>query len=270
MTQVSQLITDAFREDNLIPIGATPNANEQAEALARFNAYLLGVFGQEMGENLQDWPVPLPQRTAPVSANFPQLPYPAASDPMLLGTPFAQFSTAQVTPYPPKNSRLIFGNVTSTVYFPEAPDDGTRMAIAPGSGAGDGGQSGAVLTLDGNGRTIEGAATQTYTATGTPAVITARQWFYRADLGDWKAVVPLVLTDECPFPQEFDDLWVCFLSIRLAPRFGKQASNETIAAAKGMLSKLKARYRQEVPTTYGSQDFPRSYQSYIGGQWFLS
>lgn len=264
MTTATELIQSAFREGNLIPIATQPTANELAEALPRLNSYIRGVFGQEMGEELSDWEVPQPQRTAPVAANFPQLPYPQSSDILILSSPSAGDALQDIYLYPPKNSRIVFGSVAATVYFPESPNDGSRMALVQGSGAGDGGVPGATLTLDGNGRTIEAADTQSYAAP-----VTARQWLYRADLGDWVAVTTLAADDTCPFPIEFDDLWITALAIRLCPRYGKSATPETQAAFTQAMKHLKTRYRQAGTTTFGSDQFPRSSQSYISGNWWM-
>ena len=263
MTTATQVIQAAYREGNIIPVGQQPTAAEQTEALDRLNAYILGVYGQELGENLSDWPFPAPQRTAPVAANYPQAPYPQDLDSLVLTSPFAGDPSTLVYPYPPKNSRIVFGNVAGTLFFHEAPDDGSRMAIVQGSGAGDSGTPGATIILDGNGRTIEGANTQSYSQP-----VAGRQWLYRADLGDWTAVLTLALTDNIPFPPEFDDLWICLLNIRLAPRYHKEVSSETKLIATQMLKTLKTRYRQQAVTTYGSSDFPRALESYISGRWF--
>lgn len=256
MTTCSSLIQDAFREGNLIPVGKSPTVDEQVEALRALNRYVLGVFGFEMGEQLTDWLVPAPQRTAPVAANYPQGPFCDSSN---LLSP----QSAQVWPYPPKNSRLVFGSVDCTVFFPESPEDGTRMSIVQGSGAGDAGADGQVLTLDGNGRLIEGQAQLTFTAPLEP-----RQWLYRADTGIWEAITELELTDECPFPEDVDDFWICSLAMRLAPRYNKITAKETENTAIRTLARLKAKYRQAGVTIYGSDQFPRSLQSYISGRWF--
>lgn len=262
MTLASSIITDAYREGNLIPVGKSPSTDEQTETLRRLTRFIAGVFGEEMGENMADWPVPLPQRTAPVAANFPQLPYPLGLDGNLLGGPAYSTIASSFAYYPPKNSRLVFGGVTSTVYLPEQPDDGSRMAVVQGSGAGDGGAVGQILTLNGNGRTIEAANTKTFTF-ASPAA-TPVQWMYRADLGDWVRVLTttLALTDDIGFPSDLDDLWVCMLAIRLAPSYGKTTAVETSATAARMMKKLKARYRQAGTTIYKSGDIPNSFQSY--------
>lgn len=254
MTLASTIIQAAFREGNLIAASATPTTAELAEALDRLNNLVSGIFGYEMGENLVDWLAPCPQRTAPVAANYPQAPYPLD----------VNFNTSSnVWPYPPKNRRIVWGGVTGTVYFPESPLDGSRMAVVQGSGAGDGGAPGAVLTLNGNGRTIETANTKTLTDP-----ITATIWLYRADMADWIKVATLAASDQLPFPSEFDDFFICALSKRLAPRFGKVTATETVETAKVTLGRLKARYRQAGVTTYGSENIPNSNQTYSNGAWW--
>lgn len=266
MTQAVNLIQSAYREGNLIPVGKQPTTDEQTEALERLNRFVQGVFGYEMGENLADWPVPTPQRTAPVAANYPQLPYPQGLDAELLTTPYAYDPSGDIFRYPPANSRIVWGGITEPVYFPEAPKDGARMALILGSGAGDGAMAGQVLTLNGNGRTIQGVNTQTF-AWG--AAFTAKQWLYRADLGDWMLVQDMALMDQCPFPSELDDLWICMLAMRLAPRYNKTTAPETERTAINMMAKMKTRYEQAGNTTYNSQDIPRGLQSYISGRWFF-
>ena len=265
MTTATSIIQSAYREGNLIAAGKSPSTNEQNEALERLNRYVQGVYGNEMGENLTDWIAPSPQRTAVVAANFPQAPYPTDLA-FGFGNPLAGDPNSNIWPYPPTNSRIVFGGVTNTIYFPESPMDGSRMAVVQGSGAGDSGVDGAVLTLNGNGRTIQGAATQTFTWHTVPT--TAKSWLYRADLADWTLVVDMGLTDQLPFPSELDDLWITALAIRLAGRYGKTTAPETAALFKKMLSQLQARYRQAGTTVYGSEQMPRSLQTYIAGRWW--
>jgi hypothetical protein len=263
VTTATLLIQAAYREGNLIAVGRSPTTDEQNEALPALVRLINGIFGFEMGENLAEWLFPVPQRTAPVAANYPQLP--AAS---YLNQPYC---SAYLAPYPPRNSRVVWGGVTGTLYFPEAPEPGTQMAVVQGSGAGDGGTPGAILTLNGNGRQIQDPADQTYKNTVTltnPAAST--NWFYRDDLGKWMLVADLAtLGADNLFPKEFDDFFICALSKRLAPRYGKITAAETIATAKLTLTRLKARYRQSAPTVYNSQDFPRTSQSFLPGNWWL-
>jgi|GEM_PF-2388688 len=265
MTTATVLIQNAYREGNLIAVSTSPTTPEAAEALVLLNNFITGIFGYEMGENFKDWIAPNPQRTAPVAANYPQLPLSGFGE---SGNPLsATQSAGTYYLYPPKNQRIVWGGTTLTVYFPEAPLDGTRMAVLQGSGAGDSGLVGAILTLDGNGRTIELANTYPYTF-ASPATA-PRQWLYRADTGNWIAVLPLAAGDQCPFPQDFDDFFICALAMRLAPRYGKVTAAETKNTAIATLKQLKARYRQAGITTYGSEQIPGSAQSYISGNWWM-
>lgn len=255
MTLVSSIIQDAYREGNLIPVGKDPTDAEQAEGLRRLNTYVKGVFGFTVGEGLDDWPVPSGQRTAPVAANFPQFPYPQSLDAGFYANPLSTDAAQQIFELPPKNSRIVFGGSDGqTVYFPEAPDDGSRMALVAGGSLVDDTQ----IVLDGNGRTIEGSPTLTVTAPVTP-----QQWFYRADLGDWKALTELALTDEFPFPEDLDDLFICALAIRLSGRYGKDVPAGTTACFADGLKRLKTRYRQAGTTIFGAQDIPNTNQSFF-------
>lgn len=377
------MIQAAYREGNLIAAGASPSTAELTEALPALNRLVNGVFGYELGENFQDWLFPSPQRTAPVAARYPQAPRWDECN-ILLGS---QTSSA-IYPYPPVNRRIVFGNVTGTIYFPEKPTDGSRMALIGGSGKGDngvsgsatgtftataqpapgdtvtlgtkdgvtaavytwravvaaafdvligasipaslnnlvqainagegngtqygigttpnfnatagsallvltatailqgtagnsiastvtgsmgtwggttlsGGVAGAIITLDGNGRLINGAPTQAFYAP-----VQAMQWVYRADLGMWIIVQDMTLTDLMPFPTDLDDFFICAMSKRLAPRYGKITAAETLETATKSLARIKARYRQVGITTYGSENFPRTNESYLGGRWW--
>jgi hypothetical protein len=239
MTQASSIIQSAYREANLIGVGASPDAAEQTEALARLNSLILGMLGSDIGEMLRDWLVPAPQRTASVAANYPQ-------------QPLANNMPQDVWRYPPKNSRIVFGSVTDTVYFPETPDDGSRMAVVQGSGAGCAGADGAVLTLNGNGRLIGTTATATLTAP-----VTACEWLYRADLGRWLVMTDLALTDELQFPREQDDVFILGLANRLCPRYGKTLSIVQWKLYKDALTQLRTTYRQKGVVTFGADRIGR-------------
>jgi hypothetical protein len=254
VTIASDVIQAAYREGNLVPVGVTPNTNELAEALPLLNRFINGIFGYEMGENLRDWQVPAKQITALADTTYPQA---AASNVAVQGVQ----SQNQL---PPKNSRIVFGCVTSTVYFPSNPQDGSRMAVVQGTGAGAAGVNGAVLTLDGNGRFIDGAATATFTA-ALPAPATPKAWIYRADLGQWKTCVDVVAGDEMPFPKDLDDFFICGLAIRLAPRYTKITAAGTVKTMADTLKRLRARYRQAGTTTYGGENLGETDQSYISG-----
>lgn len=243
MTLVSDIIQQAYREGNIIPVGASPGAGEATEALSRLNSLISGFYGAHMGELLSDWMVPQPQRTATVSANYPQATGAAALP-------------SSVTSYPPKNKRLVWTGGDMSVWFPEKPDDGSRMALVQGSG----GAAGAVLTLDGNGRMIAGSSTQTFT---NP--VTAQQWLYRADLGDWLAVTTLLSTDDMVFPSDMDDLWIGLLAMRLSARYNKTLSPGTLHMVKQAQAAARARFKQSQDSVFGGANIPTTTQSFSEG-----
>jgi len=258
MTTAQGIIGSAYRKLNITPIGTSPNSAQLAEGLTELNSFLRIIFGSQLGELLQDWEVPFQQRTAPVAANFPQNPYPLGQDAQFMGLPLAGGTGTTIWPYPPKNSRIVFGGSgDTTVYFPEQPDDGSRMGVVQGALAG----SFVVLTLDGNGRTINGAKTQQIT---TP--FTAARWIYRADLADWRPLNDLVSTDEMPLPEDMDDYAILSLAERLAPNNDKTLGAEIVDALKQAKSIFQARYRQEGTTVYKSADIPLSAESYLSGR----
>lgn len=263
MSVAGDIIQAALRETNIIPIGTTPSGAEQTEALDTLNRLISSIMGYELGEPLQDWVFPAPQRTAPVAANYPQFPYPLSNYPEVMPIPYGYDPAFNQTPYPPSNSRIVFGGLSGTLYFPEQPADGARMGLIQGSGAGDGGSAGSVLTLDGNGRTIEGTPQITLTDP-----VPQKNWFYRADLGDWIALQTLGVNDTMPFPQEFDDFFVTMLAIRLAPRYGKTVQPESVKYALDALKRLKAKYAQTGVTVYKAEDIPRTLQGYLSGIWY--
>lgn len=270
MTLAVNLIADAFREGNLIPVGKVPTVNQLAEATTRLNALVFGILGYKMGENLTDWLVPQPQRTSPVSSDYPQFPsYPLYLSPTLYQNP-------------PCNRRIVYGGTIQNVYFPQRPNPGAQMAVAQATGAGDSATTGDTLTLNGNGYFIQDPADGLFKTTvvltfnsgaGSTPFAPVR-WFYRDDLAQWVVVQNLttgtgtVYTDAMPYPHEFDDFFVCALSKRLAPRYSKITAKETVETALMTESAFLARYRQPTDSVYGSDNFPRSYQSYISGQWW--
>lgn len=246
MTTASALITRAFREGNLIPVGKSPTTDELNEGLDLLNSYMLSVFGINVGDWLQEWPVPPAnqQRTASTSREWPLLP--GADRPLV----------PQYNSLIPENSRIIWDGSEQTVYLHDKPQDGAIVAVALGSGAKAANVG--TLTVDGNGRLIVGADTATFTKSDFTAV----KWFYRADLANWVQIVPLALTDDMIFPVEFDDLWVVAVSVRLAPRYGKALAQGTIARGAEMLQLLQTRYFQSQVQGAGGEQLVPGFESF--------
>ena len=264
-TLVSDLITDAFRENNLIPIGSVPTVDEQTEGLNLLNRFVDGLFGYELGENLFQWQLPGTQRTAPVAANFPQLPYPQFPQ----GPPLVTTGAPgpNVSPYPPQNCRIVYGGqIPMTVWLPETPNDGARMALVSTAEA----LAAAVLTVDSNGRGFlqNGASVAVSTLSFTPP-ITPIRWFYRADEAQWVQMGNMSLTGNSIFPEAFDNLLITATAYRLSARTGVTVAPATSGEMAQQIKRLKSRFKQKGVTVYGSENFPRSQQSFIAGSWWV-
>lgn len=207
MATASETITAALREGNLLGINATPSTAQQTEGLVRLNSLLLATVGNEAGEELRDFQV---------------------------GGYYDQ--SQSFTEYLPENTRLVCNlEAGRTLKLHPQPYDGQRLAVADASGN----FATNNLVLDGNGRRIEGAATLTLSTNEQ-----ARQWIYRGDLGEWKTVTELILTDDLPFPVEFDDYFTILLSMRLNPRYGQELQQGSAAWLDQMANRLESRYRK--------------------------
>ncbi len=238
MTLVSDLIRDAYRETNLIAIGGTLTADEQAEGLKRIQVIAGSVYGNEMGEQLQLFPI---------GQNNVQVPsgYPWGN-----GYPPQQW-------WAPLNVRLVC-NLTSAltdppVYLHPAPQDGSRLGLIDASGN----FATYNLALWGNGRTIEGVEQLTFSTDGVKA-----DWVYRADLGDWKRVAPIDLDDEWPWPEAFDDMFVVMLAMRLNPRNSQAIAQESVQTMQRSRSQFQARYKQIIATPSNPALLQPSVQAY--------
>jgi hypothetical protein len=208
MAIASDIIQRAYRESNLIPIGQTPTANQTAEALPLLNGLITSVVGNEAGQGLED---------------------------ITIGGDFDQ--SHLITEYIPDNVRLIFYSEEGSLLLglDPYPKEGQRFAMVDTSGA----MSTNTVTIDGNGRKIEGGPDVTLSTDNM-----YRQWMYRADSGDWVRISELVADDAFPFPVEFEDFFVTALAMRINPRFSQQVTAETMNAMQRLRSQLRARYSQ--------------------------
>lgn len=235
---VASAILSGYREGNLKAAGQVLTAAEDSEGLELVESLWLSLLGHEIGEPLNDWPVP--STTADVGG------FPYIAHPLSAASPWLD---------PVQNSRLVTNITTiTTVNFPATPDDGARMSVV------DVGSSAVNLTLNGNGRLIEGAAT----VVGFPSILNGRTWFYRADLGDWTSPDPLLSLSVLPLPAEFNGLFTSYLAIQLAPRNSQEASPETLQRYQLMLARVRARYRQHQGYRIADPRATQSFQSYGG------
>lgn len=217
MTLVSDIIFSAYRDANNVSINGTLSPAEQAQGLQRLQSLVASIFGNEIGENLNDWPL----------GNYgldPQ--YPIEAD-------------AECLVRPQINSRLIAtAEEAKTVYLPEWPSDGARMALIDPYAR----LSTYPVTLDGNGRTIDGAPTLL-----ADTASFSRTWLFRADLGNWVRVDDLDSFSQMPFPIEFDDYFILTLAMRINPTFGRSISPESGTRLRQQQQQLYARYAQSAP-----------------------
>lgn len=205
MTLASSIINSAYRETNIIPLGATASTNQSTETLPRLNSLLLSVVGNEVGDSLND---------------------------INIGGDYDQSNWC--SPYVPDDARLILNldSVESFLLDPH-PYEGQRLSFKDVGGN----LATYNVTLDGNGRTIEGSATLTLNINSD-----ARQWLYRADTANWVKITSLALSDSMPFPEEFDDFFITMLAMRINPAYGQTLSQATIEVLKRTRSQLRARY----------------------------
>lgn len=228
-TPASNIVTDAYRESNLIPLGLQPNFNQQTEGLTRLNSLILSTIGNEAGDPLDD---------------------------LVIGGQFDQ--SAYMQQYVPDNNRLILNLASPLVInLDPYPFQGQRAAVIDVAGT----LGTCPLTINGNGRLIEGVQS---IVMNTPS--DAREWMYRGDLGAWVKINTLALTDTLPFPARFDDYFVTTLAMRLNPRYGQSLSPESLEALKRARSQLRAYYHawEEIRSDLDTRGYladPRAYWS---------
>jgi hypothetical protein len=218
VTLISSIITDAYRESNILPLVKAPSAPQITEALRLLNGLFSSIYGDEAGESLQDWPLGNFGRESPA-----------------YNLEFTEYNINR----PTINRRLIAVNEEAkTVYLTLYPQDGARMGIADPFGR----LATVPVTLDANGRTIEGSPNLLLDTNGT-----FTEWFYRADLGDWVKLTSKVAADEMPFPADFDNFFVILLAMRINPRYGRTLDEQSLAIFRSEKRKFVARYLQSMP-----------------------
>ena len=218
MTTVASIIQSALRETNLLPLGVTPTTVQQTEAFGLLSTIVAGVLGNEAGETLNPFPLGQNDITSPAG-------YPWWSN-ELPGNIFLQTNTR------------IMCNLTGAgqVNLHPKPHDGARMGIVDVSNN----FAEFPLTINGNGRNIEGEPSMEYSTDGE-----IREWLYREDLGNWVVVTPLDIAGNMPWPPEFDDMFIIMLAMRLNPRYGQVMHPASGEALKAAMRKFSARYTQD-------------------------
>lgn len=220
MTLTEQIITDAFRQSNLIALGVSPTEAQKEEALRYLNRIVRSVFGNEAGESLTAFAVGDKNISRP------------------RGYPFLGIENDQDW-FVPTNTRLML-NLTKpqSFWLTPAPDDGARFGIS------DAAQNLSTynVTLHGNGAFIDGASSVILNTNGYEG-----EWFYRRDLASWMKTSPLTHETVFPFPSEFDDFFITMLALRLNPAYGTSIDEQSNAVLTRTRTQLRARYSQHIP-----------------------
>jgi len=221
MTTVTQLITDAFRQSNLLAITASPTPAQQQEALRYLNRILKSVFGNEAGDPFSTFPIGKKNITRP------------SGYPWWNTVPDNDW-------FVPKNTRVMLNlDQSVNLYLHPAPDDGSRFAAIDVSGT----LATNPVTVYGNGNMIENNETVVLNTDGFDA-----EWFYREDLANWVKYAPIVEVDNFPFPEEFDDFFITLLAMRLNPSYGSSLDPQSEKIFERSRAQLRARYNQVIPT----------------------
>lgn len=232
MTTIRQIVEDAYREAGIYANDDTVSSADFTEGLRRLNVLFKGLFAAELGEPF-------------LSVNYGKA---------NLSNTYAQEQDASSeidSAYVPSNTRLLLNiSAPTTIYLPPNPRDGARFGIVDAAGN----LASYNVTIDANGRRIESTATVVLNTNSLQ-----RDWFYRADTGNWVKVTTFVDGDSSPLPEEFDDLLITYLAVRLNPRHGAESSAEMIEVLKRLRKIFKARYLQS-----SEQD------SELGLQWLPS
>jgi hypothetical protein len=215
-----EIVTAALRTSNILSIGAAPSADEEAEGIARLNAIVGSLFGEELGTHLRDWDV-VNSWSDEQEERHPL-------------TPVTGDETLTPWKYPPLNARLVVKIVSPvTIYLPGTPLDGSRLSVA------DVGSS-ASMVLHASGRLIEGSAF----ISRTLALLHGTEWFYRADLANWLKLEPITdAADTLPLPAEFDDFFITTLAMVLATRYGTPIEETVAQRQVTMQERVISRYK---------------------------
>lgn len=217
MTTVAQIISAAYRESNLIALGASPTAAQSTEALPRLQSIVQTALGAEVGYILEDWGV--------TSAT-------AITSPAGVALTAGQAAAWSVKPQARLQCAL---TVATTLLLDPQPQDGQRFAAVDAQKTFDTYN----LTIDGNGRLIAGGLTKVLSTEGQTA-----EYIYNAEGGEWLPILGLLTTDEMPFPEGFDDYFIIKLATRLNPRYGRPLSEESQRAMDETRAALRDRYTQ--------------------------
>ena len=162
MSTTTEIIEDAFRESNVIRLGASPTDEMNTEAMRRLSNLVSAVYGDDVGENYQDWMVGYAGQIN-VDYSWTELQW----------------------AYPISNSRILLNHTSAqTLYLPLRPYDGSRIQVIDVQGV----LATYNVVLDANGRTIEDQASITLSTDNLNS-----GWIFDAEAANWVLMASLAL-----------------------------------------------------------------------------
>lgn len=144
---------------------------------------------------------------------------------------------------------FVASGVALTITLPQEPREGQRFGVYDGAGS----LATYPVTIAPNGRLIGGVSTLVLSTTGT-----AKQWFYRSDMG-WVLIADKALTDD-PYLPLHDGL-TAMLAMRLADEYGAEPQPATVELARSTRSKLNRRFSRPLCVSVDDGVLSRSIQT---------
>lgn len=214
MATLSQIITRAYRESQILDISAFPSADQESEALEILNGILRRYQRQPV---MTVW-----------LGSFDDVK-------RQRGQIFRDFTPYRLQYSVPQDC---FVNVNledpTEVYFPCDPGDGARINIIDVNNS----LAASPLTIYGNGNRINGGTSEVISTNGAQV-----EYFFRRELADWRTIpASFVASSIIPFDSQFDDMFVIELAMRLNPRYGDSLSDLSMAAHELMRQLFNGRY----------------------------
>lgn len=234
MTLTQVVISDAYRESMLTPLGGQPDAAQTDEGLRLLQRVVSSVFGNEVGENLQIWPV---------GDNYI----------------YSGWTPEQWCYLQGDIAVVVADHREHRLNLPPFPQDGDRLQLID-SGSGFAAHP---VTLVRQAALFEGSTADYVADTDGFNQV----WIYRADIADWRRITPLVVEEEFPFPEKHDDAFIGLLAARLNPRYRQSMSQESGAMFDRARTQLQAAYRRVkvTPADLATQRLTGSWPYNYGG-----
>lgn len=214
MTTLSQITNRAYRESQILSIDTEPTAEQTSEAVT----ILQGIIARHtQPPTLTVWLGNITDVKPQKGGILPDF------------TPYVENIAL------PQGVYLnCYVTQSYEIMLPPSPGDGARITVRDVSGS----FATYPLTLDGNGNFVNGSATDELNTNSQ-----VKSYMFRRDLADWTVVSDLAAGSSMPYPEEFDDMFVIELAMRLNPRYGSTISDVSAEMYRDMRSRFKSRYQ---------------------------